>query len=56
MLKSAYSKDYHDGITDDASLIEEAGFPIHLVQGNEENIKVTTGLDLEWLHFLMTKS
>ncbi len=55
MLKSAYSKDYHDGITDDAGLVEEAGFPIHLVQGNEENIKVTTALDLEWLHFLMTK-
>jgi 2-C-methyl-D-erythritol 4-phosphate cytidylyltransferase len=56
MLKVAYSKDYHDGITDDASLIEEAGFSIHLVQGNEENLKVTTALDLEWLHFLMTKS
>ncbi len=56
MLKEAYSRDYHDSITDDASLLEEAGFPIHLVQGNEENLKVTTALDLKWLHFLMSKN
>ena len=56
MLKEAYSRDYHNGITDDAGLIEETGFSIHLVQGNEENLKVTTALDLKWLHFLMTKN
>ena len=55
LLKEAYEQPYHEGITDDASLVEEAGFAIHLVEGNEENIKVTTALDLKWLDFLMTK-
>lgn len=55
MLQTAYARDFHTGITDDASLIEEAGYSVHLVQGNEENIKVTTPLDLDLLHFLMNK-
>lgn len=46
ILNQAYAIPFHDKITDDASLVEEAGYEIHLVQGNEENIKVTTPLDL----------
>jgi len=46
-LIKAYSLPYHTSITDDASLVEEAGFQIHLVEGNEENIKITTPLDLK---------
>ncbi len=40
--RKAYSKEY----TDDASLVETAGFPIALVEGNPENIKITTFQDL----------
>lgn len=47
VLKSAYERAFHAAITDDASLVEEAGYPITLVEGNEENIKITTPLDLK---------
>lgn len=47
VLLKAYSLPYHDRITDDASLVEEAGFEIHLVAGNEENIKITSAVDLK---------
>jgi 2-C-methyl-D-erythritol 4-phosphate cytidylyltransferase len=43
----AYEREFHVGITDDASLVEEAGYPITLVEGNEENIKITTLFDLK---------
>lgn len=33
--------------TDDASLVESMGAPIHVVEGNVENIKITTQKDLE---------
>ncbi len=45
-IRRAYEIAFHTGITDDASLVEEAGFTIHLVDGNEENIKITTQNDL----------
>jgi 2-C-methyl-D-erythritol 4-phosphate cytidylyltransferase len=46
VITKAYNIPYHIGITDDATLVEEAGYIIHLVEGNEENIKITTQLDL----------
>lgn len=46
ILRKAYTIEFHDGITDDASLVEEAGYAVHLVDGNEENIKITTPGDL----------
>jgi 2-C-methyl-D-erythritol 4-phosphate cytidylyltransferase len=45
-LKEAYTYPYRDTFTDDASVFENAGFPIHLAQGNRENIKITTPIDL----------
>lgn len=35
-------------ITDDAMLVEETGHPVRLVEGEEDNIKVTTPADLAW--------
>ena len=46
LLETAYKLPFHIGITDDASLVEEAGFTISLVEGNVENIKITTRVDL----------
>lgn len=46
VIQKAYEQPFHTGITDDAALVEEAGFAIHLVKGNEENIKITTPVDL----------
>ncbi len=47
VLETAYNMPFHEGITDDASLVEQAGFVIHLVEGNSENIKITSKMDLE---------
>ena len=46
MLEKAYSLPFHAGITDDASLVEEAGYEVTLVAGNIENVKITTPVDL----------
>jgi 2-C-methyl-D-erythritol 4-phosphate cytidylyltransferase len=46
VLNEAYQQAFHERITDDASLVEEKGLAIHLVEGNEENIKITTPNDL----------
>lgn len=34
--------------TDCASVLEHAGYPIHLIEGSYENIKITTPEDLLW--------
>jgi 2-C-methyl-D-erythritol 4-phosphate cytidylyltransferase len=47
IILKAYQMPFHEGITDDASLVEEAGFEIFLCEGNEENIKITSPLDLK---------
>lgn len=46
ILRNAYAQEYHDAITDDASLVEACGTVISLVQGNETNIKITSPADL----------
>lgn len=46
-LKKAYELPYTPLFTDDASVMEAAGYEITLVPGEEENIKITTPLDLE---------
>ncbi len=35
--------------TDDASLLEAAGFPVHVSQGDMRNRKITRSEDLDWL-------
>ena len=47
MLKSANRQPYNDNFTDDASVVEAFGFDITLVEGNRENIKITTPYDLK---------
>ena len=45
-LMKAYQQPYSDLFTDDASVFEKAGNTISLTQGNRENIKMTTPIDL----------
>ena len=47
LLKAANRQSYNDGFTDDASVVEAFGFAITLVEGNRENIKITTPYDLK---------
>jgi 2-C-methyl-D-erythritol 4-phosphate cytidylyltransferase len=46
VILKAYLQVYNPEFTDDASLVEKAGFAINLVEGNRENIKITTPTDL----------
>ncbi len=45
-ILKAFQQKYDPLFTDDASVAEKAGFEIHLVEGNQENIKITTPVDL----------
>ena len=47
LLKAANRQPYNDGFTDDASVVEAFGYHITLVEGNRENIKITTPYDLK---------
>lgn len=45
-ILQSYQQPYEPTFTDDATVVEKAGFNIHLVEGNAENIKITTPTDL----------
>ena len=47
LLKAANRQPYNDGFTDDASVVEAFGIDVALVEGNRENIKITTPYDLK---------
>ncbi|MEX0679918.1 MAG: 2-C-methyl-D-erythritol 4-phosphate cytidylyltransferase [Balneolales bacterium] len=61
ILKEAFEKADKAGFigTDDASLVEFAGYPVYVVPGNRENIKITFPSDLyfaeKWVKKLGTK-
>lgn len=44
--KRAYRQEYNNDFTDDASVVESLGHDITLVEGNRENIKITTPFDM----------
>lgn len=46
LLRRAYKQPYTDAFTDDASVVEALGEAVTLVDGNRENIKLTTPFDL----------
>ncbi len=52
MLKAAYRQSYSDAFTDDASVVENAGVAVTMVEGNRENIKITTPFDLRMAQML----
>ena len=49
LLKQAYKQPYSEVFTDDASVVEAMGKGITMVEGNRENIKLTTPADLKFL-------
>jgi 2-C-methyl-D-erythritol 4-phosphate cytidylyltransferase len=53
LLKAANRQPYNDGFTDDASVVESYGYAITLVEGNRENIKITTPYDLKIAEILI---
>ena len=46
VIKEAYLQVYESSFTDDASVVERAGYQIEICEGNRENIKITTASDL----------
>ena len=55
-LLAAYNKPYQSTFTDDASVYEAAGHTIHLGQGWQENIKITTPQDLSWAEYWIAQN
>lgn len=43
-------RDRLESHTDDASVLEAAGFPVYISQGDSLNRKITTQADMDWLH------
>lgn len=52
LFKDAMRQPYQPAFTDDASVMEEMGYRITLVDGNRENIKLTTPSDIQYAEFL----
>ena len=52
LLRRAYEQTYTDMFTDDASVVEALGEKVFLVEGNRENIKLTTPFDLKLAELL----
>ncbi|MGI6048690.1 MAG: 2-C-methyl-D-erythritol 4-phosphate cytidylyltransferase [Petrimonas sp.] len=55
LLKNAYETPYREEFTDDASVAEDDGIQIKLVEGDEKNIKITTSFDLKLADFFVQK-
>jgi len=53
LLKEAYRQPYVPSFTDDASVVEALGKQVHLVDGNRENIKITTPADIRFVNGLL---
>lgn len=47
LLKRANLQEYSEAFTDDASVVEGIGATVTMVDGNRENIKITTPFDLK---------
>jgi len=56
ILLKAYDQEYSPLFTDDASVVESLGISIHLEEGNRENIKITTQMDVAFAEMLCKKN
>jgi 2-C-methyl-D-erythritol 4-phosphate cytidylyltransferase len=56
-IKKAYRQNFSEEFTDDATVLEKAGFQINLVEGNIENRKITFQSDFAFAeHLLLEKN
>lgn len=53
LLRRAFELPYDPAFTDEATLVERLGVDVHLVEGEEFNIKVTTPFDLRVAEVLL---
>lgn len=55
LLKKAYEQQYTDNFTDDASVVEQSGAKITLIEGDHSNIKITFPQDIAIAEALINK-
>jgi 2-C-methyl-D-erythritol 4-phosphate cytidylyltransferase len=55
-LLEAYQQPYQPYFFDDATVVEYSGKTIHLIEGNLENIKITTPMDLLYAELFTERS
>jgi 2-C-methyl-D-erythritol 4-phosphate cytidylyltransferase len=53
-IKAAFEVEENDSFTDDATVYEFQGGHVTLIEGNYENIKITTPEDLKYAEFLLS--
>ena len=55
LLKECHDQGRQQGweVTDDAALFEKCGLSVHIVMGEETNLKVTTPVDLSVAEFIL---
>ena len=56
LLKAANLQPYREAFTDDASVVEAYGHPVVMVEGNRENIKLTTPFDLKMAEVILNST
>jgi 2-C-methyl-D-erythritol 4-phosphate cytidylyltransferase len=52
----AFDVEYDSGFTDEASVLEASGYDVHLVEGEERNIKITFPEDLAFAEWKLSSS
>ena len=55
LLRRAYQQSGGLSVTDDASMVENLGVPVHTVAGDALAFKITTALDLRLAHAVLTR-
>ncbi len=53
IILDAYRQSYQQSFTDDASVVQAAGYTIRLIEGNYENIKITKPADFKYAEALL---
>jgi 2-C-methyl-D-erythritol 4-phosphate cytidylyltransferase len=46
IIKAAFEQEYIDSFTDEANVVEKLGVKIHLIEGEQGNIKITHPMDM----------
>ena len=54
LAKQAFNQEYKEQFTDDASVVESLGCQVAMVDGNRENIKITTPFDIKVAEALLS--
>ena len=53
LLRRAYEQPGLDGATDDAMLVERLGEPVHVIDGDPVNLKITRPADLRLIRAIL---